>query len=47
MSKVTITAEWTANYSYYGPRRLHKHLARQGHPSANARTDRGRTLEAK
>ena len=31
VSKVTITAEWTANYSCYGPRRLHKHLARQGH----------------
>ena len=28
---VTITAEWTANYSCYGSRRLHKHLRRQGH----------------
>ena len=29
--KVTILAEWTGNYSCYGPRRLQKHLAREGH----------------
>jgi putative transposase len=32
--KVLITAEWTANYSCYGARRLHKHLGRQGHTIA-------------
>jgi putative transposase len=29
--KTLITAEWTANYSCYGARRLHKHLQREGH----------------
>ena len=27
--KVMIKSEWTANYSCYGARRLHKHLTRQ------------------
>ena len=27
-------AEWKANYSCYGARRLHKHLRRQGHTIA-------------
>lgn len=29
--KTVITAEWKANYSCYGSRRMHKHLRRQGH----------------
>jgi putative transposase len=29
--KTVIVREWTANYSCYGARRLHKHLGRQGH----------------
>ena len=29
--KVTIMAEWTGNYSCYGPRRMYKHLLREGH----------------
>jgi putative transposase len=32
--KKVIEAEWTANYSCYGPRRLHKHLRREGHTIA-------------
>ena len=32
--KAVIIAEWTANYSCYGPRRLHKHLRRQQHSIA-------------
>jgi putative transposase len=29
--KTLILDEWTANYSCYGARRMHKHLRRQGH----------------
>ena len=29
--KTLILKEWTANYSCYGPRRMHKHLRRRGH----------------
>lgn len=32
--KVLIEAEWKANYSCYGARRLHKHLRRQRHTIA-------------
>lgn len=32
--KTLIKVEWTANYSCYGARRLHKHLQRQGHTIA-------------
>jgi len=32
--KPMIAAQWTANYSCYGARRLHKHLQRQGHTIA-------------
>lgn len=29
--RVTILAEWIGNYSCYGPRRMYKHLLREGH----------------
>lgn len=29
--KTVIETEWEANFSCYGPRRLHEHLRRQGH----------------
>jgi len=32
--KVMIKGEWTANYSCYGARRLHRHLTRQCYPIA-------------
>ena len=32
--KTVISVEWKANYSCYGPRRLHKHLRRQNHSIA-------------
>lgn len=38
--KVTILAEWTANYSCYGPRRMWKHLLREGHCIARCTVER-------
>ena len=32
--RTVISVEWKANYSCYGPRRLHKHLRRQNHSVA-------------
>jgi transposase-like protein len=34
--KTLILDEWTANYSCYGARRMHKHLRRRGHRIARA-----------
>lgn len=38
--KTVILAEWTANYSCYGTRRMHKHLHRHGHRIARCTVER-------